>query len=177
MEAPRLTPVGVIVKTLVTHTVTYFLLGVASFALLDYSAAYAGAAVNQFMRQTSDRIVMAGPLFQPIRGLLFGVVLYLLREPFFQRRRGWLLLWLTLVVVGIVATFGAAPGSIEGVVYTTLPLSFHLRGLPEILVQTLLFSFTLSYWINHPEKRWLTWVLGVLFVLVLVFPALGLLAA
>lgn len=177
MEPPRLTPLGVIAKTVVTHTVTYFLLGVISFVLLDYSTAYAAAGVNQYLRQTSERIVMAGPLFQPIRGLLFGVVLYLLREPFFRQPRGWLLLWLTLVVLGILATFGAAPGSIEGMVYTTLPFSFHLMGLPEILLQSLLFSFTLSYWVNHPQKRWLSWVLGVLFVLVLLFPALGLLAA
>jgi hypothetical protein len=119
---------------------------------------------------------MAGPLFQPIRGLLFGAILYFLREPFFQRRRGWLLLWATLVVIGIVSAYGAAPGSLEGMVYTTLPLSFHLNGLPEILLQTLLFSFVLAYWVNHPEKRWLTWILGFAFVLVLLLPALGLLA-
>jgi hypothetical protein len=118
---------------------------------------------------------MAGPLFQPIRGLLFGGILYFLREPFFQRRRGWLLLWGTLVVIGIISTYGAAPGSLEGMVYTTLPIGFHLRGLPETLLQTLLFSALLFYWVNHPEKKWLTWLLGIVFALVLLFPALGVL--
>jgi hypothetical protein len=47
--------------------------------------------------------------------------------------------------------------------------------LPEVFVQTFLLSVLLFYWINHP-KKWLNWVLGVAFVLVLFFPALGLMA-
>lgn len=34
-----------------------------------------------------------------------------------------------------------APCSIEGLIYTRLPLEFHLKGAPEILIQTLLFSY------------------------------------
>ncbi len=164
-----------ILKTIVTHTVTYFVLGVISFALLDYATVYSGPEVAGFLRPTSDRLVTAGPLFQPIRGLLLGLVLYLLREPLFQRPRGWLVLWVTLLVVGILSPYVAAPGSLEGLVYTTVPLSFHLSSLPEVILQTLLFSAILTYWVNHPEQRWLTWVLGILFFLVLLFPALGLL--
>jgi hypothetical protein len=29
---------------------------------------------------------MVGPLFQLIRGILFGIVFYLLREPFLERK-------------------------------------------------------------------------------------------
>jgi hypothetical protein len=176
MQPPHLSPASVILKTIVTHTVTYFLMGVISFALLDYAAGYAAPTVSQFMRQTSEKIVMAGPLFQPLRGLIFGLVIYLLREVFLQRRRGWLLLWATLVGIGILSTYGAAPGSIEGVIYTKLPLSFHLNGLPETLVQSLVFSGLLFYWVNHPEKKWLTWLLTIIFFIVLLLPALGLLA-
>ena len=88
------------------------------------------------MRQTSDPIVMAGPLFQPLRGLIFGIVIVLLRKTIFQRRNGWLILWITLVAMGIISPYGAAPGSIEGLIYTTLPFSFHLNGLPETLIQS-----------------------------------------
>jgi hypothetical protein len=106
-------------------------------------------------------MVTAGPLFQPLRGLLLGAVLFLLREPFFHRRNGWLFLWATLVVIGILSPYVAAPGSIEGVVYSTVPLSFHLTSLPEVLIQTLLFSAILYYWVNPPEKKWVGWVMGV----------------
>lgn len=164
-----------VLKTIVVHTVTYFLLGVISFALFDYATLYSGAGVSQFLRPTSDPLVMAGPLFQPIRGLLLGVVLYLLREPFFARGKGWLTLWVTLVVVGILSPYVAAPGSLEGLIYTTVPLSFHLTSLPEVFLQTLLFSVVLFYWVNQPQKKWLNWVLAILFFLMLLFPALGVL--
>jgi len=121
-------------------------------------------------------MVNAGVLFQPIRGLLLGAVLFLLREPLFHRRHGWLTLWATLVVVGILSVYIGAPGSLEGLIYTRVPFSLQLALLPEVIVQTLLFSAVLFYWVNHPEKRWISWVLASFFVLILILPALGLLA-
>ena len=176
MQTTRLTPARIILQTIVTHTVTYFLMGVISFLVLDYTARYAAETVNQYMRQTSDPIVMAGPLFQPLRGLIFGIVIYLLRKTIFQRRNGWLILWVTLVAVGIISPYGAAPGSIKGMIYTTLPFSFHLNGLPETLIQSLVFSALLVYWVNHPEKRWLTWLMSIVFFIVVLLPALGLIS-
>jgi hypothetical protein len=166
----------VVFKTMVTHTVTYFLIGLAAFWSFDYARKFAEPGVRSLMRQTHEPVVMAGPLFQPIRGLLFGLAFYLLREPLFAVRAGWLVLWLVLVVVGILGTFGPAPGSVEGMVYTTLPLRFHLQSLPEIVVQALALAALLWYWVNHPAKRWLTWSLGAAFVAALLLPALGLLA-
>jgi len=40
-------------------------------------------------------------------------------------------MWLTLVVLGILGTFGPAPGSLEGMFFTIFPLWVHLRGLPK----------------------------------------------
>jgi hypothetical protein len=68
---------------------------------------------------------------------------------------------------------------VEGAIYTTLPLAdqFLSGGMLEVLTQSFLFSMLLYYWVNHPEKRWLNWLLGILFVLVLLMSALGYLAA
>jgi hypothetical protein len=66
-----------------------------------------------------------------------------------------------LVGFGILGTFGPSPGSFEGLIYT----------------QLLRLSWLAFYWVNHPEKRWLTWLLVVLFFLVLLFSILGLLFA
>ena len=49
-------------------------------------------------------------------------------------------------------------------------------GLVEVLSQSFLLSVLIYYWVNHPEKRWLNWVLGILFLIALILPALGLLA-
>ena len=77
-------------KTIVTHTVTYFAMGLPASTVFDYKKLYADTALRLLMRQTTDPLVMSGPLFQPIRGFLFG----------------------------ILGPFGPAPGSIEGVICT-----------------------------------------------------------
>jgi hypothetical protein len=175
MNQARPTLLGVILKTVVAHTVTYIIMGLLASTILDYAGFFAGSSLKVMMRQTSDPVVMAGPLFQPIRGVLFGIVFYLLREPFFGKKRGWLVMWLTLVILGILGTFGPTPGSLEGMLYTIFPLGVHLRGLPEVLLQSLFLSLLLFYWVNHPEKRWLNWVLGIMFFVLMAFPILGLL--
>ena len=175
MSQTRPALIETVVKTIVTHTVTYFIMGLLASTVLDYARFFAESSLNLMMRQTNDPWVMLGPLFQPIRGILFGIVFYLLREPFFGKKRGWLLMWIVLVVVGILGTFGPAPGSLEGMLYTVLPLSVHLRGLPEVLLQSLFLSLILFYWVNNPQKRWLNWVMGIAFVIFMSFPILGLL--
>ncbi len=162
-----------VVKTAVTHSVTYFIMGLLASTLLDYRSLFAESALNLTMRQLNDPWVMAGPLLQPLRGVVFGLVFYLLREPFFARKNGWILMWITLVALGIFGTFGPTPGSFEGMIYTTLPLPVHLTGLPEVLLQSLFLSWLLYYWVNHPQQKWLTWMIGIAFVLVIALPLLG----
>jgi hypothetical protein len=60
-------------------------------------------------------MVIVEPALQPLRGLLFGCVFYMLREPFFAGKNGWLAMWAVLVSVGILGTFGAPPGSLEAI--------------------------------------------------------------
>jgi hypothetical protein len=172
----RPTLLEAVVKTIVTHTVTYFIMGLLASTILDYERFFAESSLNLMMRQTNDLWVMVGPLFQPIRGILFGIVFYLLREPLFGKKAGWLVMWIVLLVVGIVGTFGPAPGSMEGMLYTVFPLWVHLRGLPEVLLQSLFLSLILFYWVNHPRIKWLNWVMGIAFLILMSFPILGLLA-
>jgi hypothetical protein len=147
-----------------------------AFTLLDYTSKYADPSVANLMRQTSDPLVAGGPLFQVLRGVLFGLVFYALREIVIVRKNGWLVLWLVLVIVGIISPFGAAPSSIEGMVYTHLPMWFHIAGLPEVLIQAFLLAFLTHHWVNHPEKKWIGWVLVIAFILGILMSTLGLLA-
>ena len=175
MQSSQPTLWQVVYKTIVTHTVTYFVMGLIAATVFDYRGLYADTSLNLLMRQLSDPLVMAGPLFQPVRGALFGLIFYLLREIIFNRKRGWLVLWAVLAGIGILGTFGPTPGSLEGMIYTVVPISIQLLGLPEVLIQSFVLSFVLYYWVNHPEIKWLTWALLAVFVVVLVLPALGLL--
>ena len=81
-----------------------------------------------------------------------------------------------LIGVGVLGTFAAPAGSLEGFIYTTSPIAAQLRGYLEIVPQALLLSALLCYWVNHPGRKWLSWTLGVLFFFCVAFPILGLLA-
>jgi hypothetical protein len=81
-------------------------------------------------------------------------------------------MWWLLVALGILSTFGPAPGSVEGMVYTVIPIS--LTGYVEVVPQALLLSLGLYYWVKYAGKQWLNWLLTVAFVVALLLPALGL---
>jgi hypothetical protein len=172
-EESRITFWGLTVKTILVHTVTYFTMGLLALYLLEYRTAFEEPITREFMRSVEDPIVALGPGLQFIRGILFAVVFYLLRDILFRRKNGWLIMWVTLVFLGILSTFAAAPGSVEGLLYTKMPVGLQISGWMEVMTQALLLSVILFFWVNHPEKKWLAWVLGIVFVLATIFSVLG----
>ena len=174
MDKPRMTISGILIKTVVTHSVTYFFIGWSAYSFFSHVSLPGGGGPDPFMRLITDPLVRSATALQVIRGLLFGIVFWLLREPLFGRKNGGAVLWLTLVVLGILGTFGPVTGSLEGMFFTTRPLLGHLYGLPEILLQSLFLSLILFYWINHPRKGWFSWIMGVVYTLIIIVTILGL---
>lgn len=150
-------------------------MGVLAYTFLNYAEQFSRPEMASWMRQTTDPMVMAGPLFQPIRGLVFALVFYPLREVLFSKKNGWLIMWWILVALGILSTFGPASGSIEGMIYTVIPVRNQLSGWLEVVPQAFLLSAILCYWVKHPEKRWLNWTLTTIFIIALLLPVVGLL--
>ena len=178
MKENQITLLGLVLKAIAAHTITYFLVGLAALNIFDYATQFAQTEVRTFMRQTNDPIVALGPALQPIRGILFALAFYPLREILFRRKNGWLVTWWLLVSLGILSTFGPTPGSVEGIIYTTLPITEQFSGgMLEILTQSFLFSVLLYYWVNHPEQRWMNWLLGIVFALVVLMSLMGYLVA
>jgi hypothetical protein len=174
MDNPQPRFWGLAARTIVAHSITYFFMGALAASFLDYKAAFARPELACWMRQFNDPWLIAGPLFQPIRGLVFALVFYPLRETLFGRKNGWLVMAWMLIALGILSTFGPAPGSFEGMVYTRLPIVGQMRGWLEVVPQALLLSALLYYWVNRPAKKWLNWTLGAVFFLLMLMPALGL---
>lgn len=169
----RITFLQLTVKAIVVHTVTYFGMGLLALNLLEYRTAFEASITREFMRPVTDPIVALGPSLQFVRGFLFAAAFYPLRDVLFGRRNGWLIMWLLLVALGILAPFAAAPGSVEGLLYTKLPIGTQLSGWLEIVTQALLLSFILHFWVNHPANRWTAWVLGILYALAVTASILG----
>ncbi len=133
-------------RAILVHTVSYFLFGLIMSNVFDYKTLFQQEVIRDFMRPIDSPYVFFGPFLQPIRGLLFAIGLWPLRRTIFENKYGWLILWGIFVIFGILSPPAAAPSSVEGVIYTQLPIWYHLIGLPEMLLQTLTFSVVLYWW-------------------------------
>jgi hypothetical protein len=174
MEQPPVRFSALAVKTMVSHTLTYMVMGALAFHFLHYAELM--ARPDSGMRPATSVWVAVGPMLQPIRGLIFALVFYPLRGRLFGRKDGWLIMGWMLVALGILSTFGPAGGSVEGLIYTPTPALLQLGGWLEVVPQALLLSALLCYWVNHPGKKWLNWLLGTLFFVAMALLVLGLLA-
>ncbi len=163
----------ILIQTAIVHTITYFVVGFSAFTLFKYSSTLSDPKNN--MRPATDIIVRAGTLFQPVRGILFGIVFYLIRDILFQQSDGWIIMWIMLVAIGILSTFAPAASSIEGFIYLKSDYGRNWGGLVEILIQSFLLSIITFYWVTHSNNIILNWIMGILFAIVLVLPVLGLL--
>src|SRR5688572_27286365 len=141
------------VRVIVAHTVTYTIAGLVASTLLDYRTRWASEFMSQY-RPFDSAWIAAGPALQVLRGIVFAAVLFPFRHVFLETRRGWVPLAALLIGLGIVSTYAAAPGSIEGLIYTRLPLAHHAFGLPEVLAQATAFSGLLVAWHRHPHRAW-----------------------
>lgn len=138
-------------KVILAHTLTYFLAGIIFSNIFDYRGMFEQPVIREFMRPYRSSWIFWGPFLQPVRGILFAAGLWPFRGFIHSRKNGWLFIWLIFVVFGIINTPAAASSSIEGIIYTKIPLIYHLTGLPEILLQTLGFSWIIVFW---DKKRW-----------------------
>ena len=160
---------------------TYFLIGWIASSVLNYRGLFGSDASQgdgswQYMRGFDSPWVAAGPMLQWMRGLLFAFVLWPLRRLWIEDERGWLTVWLLFLGLAILGPTAAAPSSLEGVLFTTLPLSGHLLGLPETVSQTLLFCVLVQRWYRH-DSRWWNRLMIAFVIIVCCLSTLGILAA
>ena len=165
---------SIIFKTTIVHTATYLLMGLFALYTFNYAEKFSTGIMSELMRPTTDTVVMFGPLFQPIRGILFGIVFYLLRNVLFTQKFGWLIIWIMLSFVGILSTFGPTPGSIEGAIYTHFSYAaLYDISMIEVYGQALALSLGVYYWVRNPSSRWLWWIFCIIASLAILFPLAG----
>ena len=163
------------VRVTACHMTTYFVAGVLAFTLMNYETSFQSENLACYMLPTSSPWVAAGPALQVIRGLIFALALYPFRQVFLTGQRGGLKLFGLLLGLAILSTSGPAPGSIEGMIYTRLPVLGQILGLWETVLQTLAFSLLLVAWCRKPTRAWAV-AMGVLTGLVVLMSLAGILA-
>ena len=159
-----------------SHMITYFIMGIIAASILNYKEAFETPPLSYIMKPVDSSWVAVGPILQIFRGLVFSMALWFFKDNFLYKKYGWLKLWGLIVGLSILSTTAAAPGSIEGFIYTKIPVASQLKGYVEVLPQTLLFSLLVFYWYQKPKKLWN--ILSIVVVsLIVILCILGWLAA
>jgi len=157
------------------HMVAYLIAGTTAQLLFDYEALLSSDALAPLMRPYDSVMVALGPLLQAVNGLAMGLILWPVRSVVLGDR-GWLALFLLVAGFSLFAPQAPAPGSFEGWIYTNVPVSSHLIGLPECLLYSGLLAAGVTRWHSHPGRGW-SIGFGVALVLIVLMSTLGALDA
>lgn len=133
-----------VVKVTFYHIITYIVAGIVFSTLFNYRELYQLGNTAYFMRPFDSASSLIGPVFQLVRGILFGLICLLFRPYMKEDKHAFIKLFLIIFAIGIINTPGPAPSSIEGIIYTQLPWQLHVFGLPEVIVQVLAFSYLVA---------------------------------
>lgn len=135
-----------IAKVTIAHIVTYFICGVLAMNLFQYNEQMNNVGLKS-VEEINGLAVIFGQL---IRGVLFGIVIWWIKDSIIGKKLAWLKLWAILVIIGIISIYEPASASIEGFIYLIpssepLPLAFELGSRAEITIQPLLFSLIVTF--------------------------------
>ncbi|MCS5491014.1 hypothetical protein [Algoriphagus limi] len=155
-----------------SHTIAYFFAGLFGLFVVDYKAWFSEGAISTFMLPTDTPIVALGPALQLFRGIIMALVLWPIYQVIIEGRRGFLKLWLLILGLSVFSTFAAAMGSIDGFIYTNVPISEQVMGYPEAFLWASQFVGIL--WVFYKfEKRAINLVAIILFVLIIFMSVMG----
>jgi len=164
-------------RTMATHAVAYTIAGLAALVLMNYRQYFAGDFMATIMRPVESPVIPWGASLQLVNGLFIGLILFPFRKVFLApSRSAWWKLFLLVFGLSLFSPQVPGVGNFEGVVYTRIPLSLHLLGIPECLAYSLLFSYGLPAWYKH-DKKWMQTAAVALVAAILLMSVLGYLAA
>lgn len=153
--------------------ITYFVMGVIATNLLNYQEVFES---TESLRAYDSPWIAAGAGLQVIRGLIISLALWYFKESFLYQKYGWLKLWGLMAGLTILSTASASPGSIEGFIYTNIPVVDQIKGYIEVIPQVGFFSLLVCYWYERPKKIWN--ILSIVLVsLIVLMSLMGVLAA
>ncbi len=140
---------GYLFRFSLVHVIIYVFIALLFRNYLNYNEQFTSSVLYNNFRNIDSTIMRFAPLFQLGRGLFLGLIIYPVYNCIIGVKYGWLRLFALLWGLSLIGSVAATPGSIEGFIYTKTPIIEHLLGLPEVTLQTMLFSLIFVSW----EKR------------------------
>lgn len=124
----------------VIHIFTYIICAITFSIVFDYHELFGKGITAYYMKDYGSVNIIAGPIIQLFRGILYGVFLLLIRNSIINKTYGCIKLWIMILILGLFNPLTISPGSIMGMVYTQLSLEFHIKSVIEAATQSLLFA-------------------------------------
>ena len=92
--------IGFFLKVVFTHVITYCVCGMISYRINNYKEwIEKNQGVN--WRDKNSLIFQLSPVFQILRGILFGIVLLLIKDVIIDTNLGFLKLFVILTILGL----------------------------------------------------------------------------
>ncbi|TVR70660.1 MAG: hypothetical protein EA408_10625, partial [Marinilabiliales bacterium] len=149
IERPQLLPY--LGRFTLLFLLTYYVIGLPFLAI--QSALPESGRVALDFYETFRPVGFMAVVGQILRGLAFALVFYPFYNILFESARGRLILFGALWGVALFGSVEPQPGSIEGIIYTTISFTEHLYALTAIALQMLLFVWLFSKWETLSRKR------------------------
>ncbi len=137
---------GYLFRFAVVHTVIYIITGLIFQNYLNYDPQFTSSVLYNNFREVDSFIIRFAPIFQLLRGVLIGLIIYPVYGSIVKSKYSWLKLFALLWGLTLIGAVAATPGSIEGFIYTKIPIIEHLVSLPEVTLQAFLFSIIFIKW-------------------------------
>ncbi|MGE5604526.1 MAG: hypothetical protein ACM3YE_02410 [Bacteroidota bacterium] len=153
------------------HVIVYFLAGIFAVLFLNYEELFNNGTLSLLMRPVDSPIVAAGPGLQIINGFFMSLYLFPFKSVFISGKKSWIKLFLLLAGFSLFSPQSPTFGTLEGIIYTKIPIQNHLLSVPECLVYSLLFSVLLFMWYKKPKKAWN--ILSVILVMLIVLTSVA----
>lgn len=147
---------GYLFRFAVVHTLIYIITGLIFQNYLNYDPQFTSSVLYNNFREVDSFIIRFAPVFQLVRGIFIGLIIYPVYGSIVKSKYSWLKLFALLWGLTLIGAVAATPGSIEGFIYTKIPIIEHLVSLPEVTLQAFLFSIIFIKWdkknINYTEE-------------------------
>jgi len=173
-EGTKSSVVGFIGRFAITHTVVYFISGLIFATVMNYEELFA-TAEYAFMRPFDHPLVILGPSLQIFRGALLALAFLPFRKVIMGSKRGWIYIFVVLLILMHIGADAANPGKIEGFIYGDFTAAIHFATWPESIFSSLAFALLFFTWERHPKDKRLSIPLIAGFVIVVAMAILGLL--
>ncbi len=146
---------GYFIRFTILHVLTYTVIGVIFFQLQDYERAFKVQEYFELFRPLDHPLVMYSMFIQILRGAILAALLYPFQNIFMKEKQGWLLLFTILFGLTALGSLVSIPNFIERITEVSFfqAVLENTVGLPEIIVQILLFSCLFIRWEKKRNKK------------------------